>query len=59
MYKTITLVIIMDILDYLSYEPNHREFLEVMITLFGPDEVLTALCYGNIVLDENIVKLNI
>jgi hypothetical protein len=49
----------MDLLDYLSYEPNHREFLEVMITLFGPDEVLTALCYGNIMLDENVVRLNI
>lgn len=49
----------MDLFDYLSYDPSHSEYLDNMIMLFGLDEILIALCYGNIVLEENIIKLNI
>jgi len=49
----------MDLLDYLSYEPSHREYISTMIMLFGLDEILIALCYGNILLVDNVIKLNI
>jgi len=49
----------MDFLDYLSYEPTHKEFIDTMIMLFGLNEILTALCYGSIILEGNVIALNI
>jgi len=49
----------MDLLDYLSYDTNHKEYLDTMIMLFGIEEILTALCYGIVVMEENLIKLNI
>ena len=49
----------MDLLDYLSYDPSHSEFIDTLIMLFGPDEILTAISYGNVIMENLTIRLNI
>ena len=49
----------MDFIDYLTLTISRSEYLETMIMLFGTDEIITGLSFGNIILEDSIIRLNI
>lgn len=49
----------MDFIDYLILTPNRQEHVDIMIALFGMNEILTGLYFCTLILEDSIIKLNI
>lgn len=49
----------MDFIDYLILIIGRREHIETMIMLFGPEEIITGLNFGTLILEDSIIRLNI